>query len=210
MSDLPVNDLSPPVVVAPVKPGWQTSEFYGSWAVKIFGSLLATGVLGDGTIASRVVGAAMTLLALAGYTWSRTTIKAAVAPLALAVMLLGSGTMACTQAKADVVIAGAATLDCTKLEAPKLAVGIAQLAVALVTYVARLGSPDWDALVSAALADASNIKVCAIAEYRAAKAAADAASHAVAPPRPNDLDVAIARLRVGRGVTSIVTSAGAI
>ena len=51
-------------VVVPVKPGWQTTEFWGAWAVKIFGAL-------------RVVGCIMTVLALLGYTASRTAIKSA-------------------------------------------------------------------------------------------------------------------------------------
>lgn len=64
-------------VVVPVKPGWQTTEFWGAWAVKIFGALLGSGVLGDGTMATRVVGCIMTVLALLGYTASRTAIKSA-------------------------------------------------------------------------------------------------------------------------------------
>src|SRR6266568_4606262 len=87
--------LPPPTTApVPVKPGWQTTEFYGMWAVKILGALMASGVLGDGTTASRVAGAAIALLGFLGYTYSRAVIKAAAA--LLLVGLLAGPQVACS------------------------------------------------------------------------------------------------------------------
>lgn len=104
------------VSAEPVKPGWQTTEFCGAWAVKILGALIAGGVFGDGTTAMRIAGAAMTLLGFLGYTYSRTLVKAAVFVLMLC---LGTSTMTACASSAQVG-AGNAVIDCTRADAPAL------------------------------------------------------------------------------------------
>ncbi|HSR79120.1 MAG TPA: hypothetical protein VLN57_21280 [Xanthobacteraceae bacterium] len=71
-----VSKVTPPDPT-PIKSGWLTTEFLGAWAAKIFGALLTSGVLADGSIAMRITGAAVFVLAQLGYTWSRTVVKTA-------------------------------------------------------------------------------------------------------------------------------------
>lgn len=61
----------------PVKPGWQTTEFWLAAVVEVIGLLLASGVvtLGDESTIARVIGAAIAVLAAFGYTVSRTKLK---------------------------------------------------------------------------------------------------------------------------------------
>lgn len=105
-----------------MKPGWKTTEWYGSWAVKILGALIAGGVFGDGTTAFRIAGAAMTLLGYLGYAYSRSTVKNAAAGI-LAVLFLAGVTsqMACGSASksAAKTVAGDA-IDCTTPDRLKL------------------------------------------------------------------------------------------
>lgn len=91
----------------PPKPGWQTTEFWGSWAVKILGALIAGGVFGDGSVAMRIAGVAMTILGYLGYTYSRAVVKAAAFAM---LFLVAVNQTACADAKK----AGVAVVDCTK------------------------------------------------------------------------------------------------
>ena len=58
-----------------MKAGIKTSEFYLCVAVLVLGVLLQSGVLSDGGTVSKIVGGAMEVLSVLGYTWSRATIK---------------------------------------------------------------------------------------------------------------------------------------
>jgi hypothetical protein len=63
--------------ISSVKAGWKTTEFWFTLAAKVAGVLTTAGVLGDGSTAQRCAGLAVIVLAQFGYTWSRTTLKAA-------------------------------------------------------------------------------------------------------------------------------------
>lgn len=117
----------------PVKPGWQTTEFWGAWAVKILGALIAGGVFGDGTTAMRIAGAAMTLLGFLGYTYSRSVVKAAAFALLFIVPL--SSLTACAQAKS----AGVAIVDCTKTNYQLAAVELAKCTTWSCVYDTAIG-----------------------------------------------------------------------
>lgn len=55
----------------PIKPGWQTSEFWLSALAAIVGLLLASGLVPEGGLGARIVGAIMTALGAMGYSVSR-------------------------------------------------------------------------------------------------------------------------------------------
>jgi hypothetical protein len=115
-----VTSAVPPT---PVKPGYKTTEFYGSWAAKILGVLLTSGLLADGSIAMRITGAAVFILAQLGYTWSRTAIKTA----AMLVLIgwLAPAQMACgPTAKSVESAVGHAAVDCAETEARAQAVNV--------------------------------------------------------------------------------------
>lgn len=56
------------------KPGIKTSEFWISFLVTVTGSLLATGVLGEGDV-SKVAGAILAAFSVLGYGVSRGMVK---------------------------------------------------------------------------------------------------------------------------------------
>lgn len=113
-TDPPEHLTSTVELPAPVKPGWKTTEWYGSWAVKILGALMAGGVFGDGTTASRIAGAALTLLGYLGYTYSRTLVKNASVILILLVVGLAATSSACgATSKAAGKTALTDAVDCT-------------------------------------------------------------------------------------------------
>lgn len=118
--DVPVTITTTSV---PSKPGWRTTEFYGAWAAKILGALLTSGLLADGSLAMRITGAAVFILAQLGYTWSRTAVKTAAA--ILLVGALAPAQMACgSTAKHVEVTAGHAVVDCAETEARAQAVSV--------------------------------------------------------------------------------------
>lgn len=157
----------------PTKPGWRTTEFYGAWAVKILGALMSSGVLGDGTTASRIVGAVLTLLGFLGYTYSRTILKAA-SVLALAVLLAGPQ-IACSGARGRGAAAAGAFLDC---QAPNVVAAlpdaIALAKAAVMRWIAGDGAVDTSGLKSDASKMAGDLGKCAF----------DAAIAALATPPP--------------------------
>lgn len=106
-----------PVVDRVIKPGWMTTEFFGSWAVKILGALMVSGIFGDGSTAQRGIGAALALLGFFGYTYSRTLIKTAGAGL-LVLALLAGGTQTACGATSKAALADA--VDCTTADRVKL------------------------------------------------------------------------------------------
>lgn len=107
----------------PTKPGYKTTEFYGAWAAKILGALLASGLLADGSTAMRITGAAVFILAQLGYTWSRTAVKTAV--MLMLVGVLAPAQMACgSTAKSVESATGHAVVDCAETEARARAVDV--------------------------------------------------------------------------------------
>ena len=60
----------------PVKPGWKTTEFWGTAAVTLIGLLMASGAITAGTGWDRAIGLAAAALASMGYSASRATTKA--------------------------------------------------------------------------------------------------------------------------------------
>ena len=59
-----------------MKAGWKTTEFWLSLAATVAGVLLESGLLGDGSTAAKIVGAASATLGALGYTYHRTVLKA--------------------------------------------------------------------------------------------------------------------------------------
>jgi hypothetical protein len=60
-----------------MKPGYKTTEFWLTLAAFLLGTALASGLIGDGTLASKAIGGALEFLALLGYTAGRTAVKKA-------------------------------------------------------------------------------------------------------------------------------------
>lgn len=105
--------MSEPETVTPpsTKPGWKTSEFYFGWAAKLIGGFMAAGVFGTGTVAERIAGAILVLLAQWGYTYSRTIVKTAAA--LLLALGLGGPQVACSGTAGQRVKNGAtAAIQC--------------------------------------------------------------------------------------------------
>lgn len=123
MAEIASVPVTVTTTTAPPKPGYLTTEFYGAWAAKIFGALLTSGLLADGSLAMRITGAAVFILAQLGYTWSRTAVKTAV--MLLLVGALAPPQMACgPTAKHVEVTAGHAVVDCAETEARAQAVNV--------------------------------------------------------------------------------------
>ena len=61
----------------PKKPGYRTSEFWLTLACLIFGMLLASGVVTEGSNAERIVAFGASVLASFGYSFSRGMVKKA-------------------------------------------------------------------------------------------------------------------------------------
>lgn len=141
---------------SPVKPGWQTTEFWLATAAKVLGVLFASGVLGTGTVAERIAGIAAALLAQLGYTVSRSIVK--VASVALFVVFLasaGASTTACTGIKS----ASSAIIDCTKANQASIEALILEFRSLL-----QGNAPDWSAVEARAIAAGETIGGCALAE----------------------------------------------
>lgn len=211
MTDIGAVIATPPP--APVKPGYLTTEFWLKVVALVLTALYASGAIPTSGTAATVAAIAATILGALGYTVARTFLKNGTVVAAAALMLLCAGTqLGCATVKSDAKLASRAVRDCTRLQGPKLVAAIATLAVTVAAQELQLGKPDWDALASEALADASDIKACSIAEYKAAKQRADAASGAVALRallvEPDPLDVAITKLHIGRGVEIYKTTGG--
>lgn len=60
---------------APGEPFYKRTEFYLALAALVFGGLLGSGLLGDGTVWSRMIGMVVEALAVVGYTAARTIAK---------------------------------------------------------------------------------------------------------------------------------------
>ena len=58
------------------KPGFLTSEFWMSTAVVLGGLLLASGAITDDSMAAKIVGGVLSVLATLGYTNARAKVKA--------------------------------------------------------------------------------------------------------------------------------------
>lgn len=210
-------DTPPPS--SPPKPGWETTEFYGSWAVKIFGALMAAGVFGEGSLAYRITGAALTILAYFGYTYSRTVIKAA-AGLVLVMLIGGSSLTACTKAELGAAATSAelALVNCTgQAIGTTPALDVATLvAVANVVAEERAkctppgGSLDWSCAETDAIAEGEVLGGCALAQLFASSSSAPPASAraaAVGRPDPGRAVLEDFRARFAGGAT-FHTSAG--
>jgi hypothetical protein len=141
----------------PTKPGWQTTEFWLALAAKLLGALLATGVIGDGTIAMRIAGVAAAVLTSLGYSVSRAVVKAA--GVLLLVGLIGTTQMGCATAKQIPAATAQAIVDCATTDGPKLL----QLALNFASQLVSTSS-DWAGLESQAEAEGTSIGECAFVE----------------------------------------------
>lgn len=110
----------------------------------------------------------------------------------------------CATVKQDVKAIAHGVLDCTKAAAPELLAETVRLAIDLSD-----GEIDWQAWIDRAVDDASGVKACALAEYRAARAAAPALRAVViTAAAPDPLVDGLARVQVALSVSQIVTSRG--
>lgn len=195
------DDVFDTLKVAPavVKPGWQTTEFWGSWAAKIFGALLTSGLLADGSMAMRITGAAVFVLAQLGYTWSRTAVKTAA--MLLVVGLFLPAQMACGAASSAGKTVAADVVDCTSADRAKLE---AQFGPAVEQAIQRATGADGkiDLPSLAQLSSAIETDGWCVVEKVAAQLIAAVVSRApgtasaAAPLDPADLAAKISALRV--------------
>jgi hypothetical protein len=139
------------------KPGWQTTEFWLALAAKLLGTLLATGVIGDGTVAMRIAGVASAVLTSLGYSVSRAIVKAA--GILLLIGLVGTTQMGCAAAKALPGAAEQAIVDCATTDGPKLL----QLALSFASQLVAASS-DWTGLEAQAEAEGTAVGECAFVE----------------------------------------------
>lgn len=110
----------------------------------------------------------------------------------------------CAAIKRDVAAIAHGVLDCTKAAAPELLAETVRLAIDLSD-----GHIDWQVWIDRAVGDASGVKACALAEYRAARAAAPALRTAtVSVAAPDPLVDGLARVQIALSVSQIVTSRG--
>lgn len=176
-----------PPTTTPTKPGLQTTEFYASWFVKILGALLAGGVFGTGTVAERIAGAALALLAQWGYTYSRTVVKTAGALLLVA--LLAAPQVACSSARSRGAAAASAFLDCESPNVkPLLPDAISLAKAAIMRWIGGSGAIDAAGLKSDAAPLKGDLARCA---WDAAIAALAAPAAAPAPGAPAAAQLAI-------------------
>jgi hypothetical protein len=63
-------------MIAPTKPGYQTTEFWLSLAATVVGALLASGAIEAGTVWDRIAGTIAATLAAMGYSSARAKVKA--------------------------------------------------------------------------------------------------------------------------------------
>lgn len=131
--------------------------------------------------------------------------------------LTGCHTAAVQKVEGEGKAAASAVLDCEKQLAPgQLEQGLVLLAGDLASMVLAHGAIDWNALATAAIGDASNVRACALAEYHAVMLAAAPAPAAEAKlvqvnaPPVNALAAAVARIKAARHVTAIATPGGPV
>lgn len=62
---------APIAPVAPIKPGYKTTEFWLTAAATIMGLILASGAIGEGGAAERIAGVVCSMLGALGYSVSR-------------------------------------------------------------------------------------------------------------------------------------------
>jgi hypothetical protein len=72
MTDTTVSVTAP----APVKPGWQTTEWYGKLLAILLTAAYASGLIPTSGTASTIAAIAATVLGYLGYAVSRTVVKA--------------------------------------------------------------------------------------------------------------------------------------
>ena len=69
------DTITPAVTPAPIKPGWQCSEFWLSLAAIVIGAVSSSGLLPAMSKESQIAGIITAVLASLGYTASRTITK---------------------------------------------------------------------------------------------------------------------------------------
>lgn len=139
------------------KPGWQTEEFWLALAAKLLGTLLATGVIGDGTVAMRIAGVAAAVLTSLGYSVSRAVVKTA--GILLLIGLVSTTQMGCATVKSLPGAAEQAIVDCAATDGPKLL----QLALSFVSQLVAASS-DWAGLETQAETEGTAVGGCAFVE----------------------------------------------
>lgn len=197
------------------KPGWKTTEFRLKVAAFILTALYASGVIPTtGTVAT-VMAIGATMLGALGYTVSRTLVKTAAA--LLLVGLLAGPQLACATVKADAAAGKVAVVDCVKADRPAIEALIGELAWDAIEQSAKLGAPDWSALVAAAEARGVVVGGCAFVAFEAARKPAPTppassgpavAALATPPPAPDPAVAALERLRAEFGGVQWQTASG--
>lgn len=208
MTDEPMTDTPPATTTSPpVKPGWQTTEFWFSTAAVALTALFASGALTN-SVALAIAGMAATVLTALGYKVSRTMVKVAGALLLVLVIGGAALTTACATARPRATAGYGALLDCT---APARAPVVHDLGVALQDYARRYISGDGKTIDLAKLkADALALKgevlgscglVTALAILATPKA--EAARSLLAEPGPEQWREALEVVRAELGVGAV-------
>lgn len=191
MAEIPVPVATVTIDKTQAKPGYLTTEFYGSWAVKILGALMAGGVFPESSTAFRIAGAAIALLGYLGYTYSRAMVKTAAA--LLLVGLLAGPQVACSaSAKGKEAAAAGAFLNCEAGQFPASTLGDATtLAIQVIVHeISGGGAVDANRLRADAAPLKSNLLQCA---WDAAVAALTAPPAPAKPGAPAAAAMAIDR-----------------
>lgn len=212
----PLPPAIPPTDPTPVKPGWQTTEWYLSLAAMLLTALYASGVIPTGGLPATIAAIAATVLTALGYKVSRTLIKTASAAALLVLLAIGAAASltSCAASEKIVVDEGHQIVDCARLDADKIAVVAGQLAAAVAAYLVTGRAVDWDAIEASAEAAGLAIGGCAlgpvIAQHEAAESSSSPRTAGARPPA-NDASAAwaaFARLKARAGVATYRTSAG--
>lgn len=188
-----MSDTTTPIIVQPqpVKPGWQTTEFWLSTAAKLLGILFAAGVIGAGTQLERIAGLAAAVLAQLGYTVSRGQVKAAASM--LIAVVLGSAVMSQTAciSRAQVSSGAGAALNCEAPNVKSLLADLVPLAIAQVEkWISGSGTVDTTGLKGDLSAIKSDAAKCAL---DAAVAILTAPASPAKPGAPSSAPMAVDR-----------------
>jgi hypothetical protein len=207
-----MTDIAPPT---PVKPGWQTTEFWMKLAAIALTALFASGIIPTTGTAASVAAIAATMLGALGYTVSRSLVKASGAALLLVVALAGGATSltACAAASSAASSAKAAIVDCVHADQAPIEALLVQLGADAVTFALR-GAVDWSALEAEAETQGVVVGGCAFSQFAHGKPSSTpgvAVSALSTPPAPPDpAAAALERFRAAHGGVKWQTGAGVL
>ncbi len=202
--------------VPPMKPGYQTTEFWLSSAATVLGLLFASGILADGSLAMRIAGLAASVLGTLGYTVSRGVVKAAGLLLLIAFAAGGVGLQAGCGARQRASAATKAFVDCQGADVASAVAELVPLAEqAVLVAIGGSGHVDTAQLKALAAPLQSDLGRCALAAAIAALAEpppTTPGAPAAAPLAVNgsELKSAFSAVRVALGWAPVKLATGAV